>query len=63
MKPNILVRGEEPGQLGSDYTDNVAQHRQKDEAAIQREDESSSSRNPHRPQQAIETSQTNVRIL
>ena len=47
MEPDVLVRRKRPSELWTDDTDDVAQHRDQNEAAIERKDETSTTRNPN----------------
>ena len=63
MEPNVFIGGEEPGELGTDDTDDVAQHGQQNEAAVEGKDETSATGCPHRPFEGVQTSETSVSDL
>lgn len=54
MEPYVLIGGESPCELWSDYTNNVSQHRDEDEATIIGEDEARASRGPDRELEGVE---------
>ena len=49
VEPDIFVRGEEPGKLGPNYTQDIAQHREQDEATVQCQYQSSTTGSPYGP--------------
>lgn len=63
MEPNVLVGGKEPCKLGTDDTNDVAQHRDKDETAIECEYQTGATRNPNREFEAVQTGKPGVRCL
>ena len=63
MEPNVLVGGEEPCKLGTDDTNDIAQHRDKDETAIECEYQTGATRNPNREFEAVQTGKPGVRRL
>lgn len=63
VEPDVLIGGEKPSELGSDYTNNVSQHWEKDEAAIVGEDEPCTPRGPNRELQGIEARKFGVDCL
>lgn len=46
MEPNVLIGREEPAQFRTDEAKNVAQHREKDQATIESENETGATRGP-----------------
>jgi hypothetical protein len=63
VEPDVLVRGEGPRQFGTDDADDIAQHRQEDEAAVKRKDEARTARAPHGPFETVQACQLLVRCL
>lgn len=63
MEPYVLIGGEKPGELGSDYTNDVSQHRDEDEAAVIGEDEACASRCPDGDFQGVEARKSCVGCL
>jgi hypothetical protein len=47
MEPNVLIRREQPGQLGTDDLEDIPEHGEEDKTAIEREDKPSSAGRPH----------------
>ena len=63
MEPNVLVGGEEPGNLGTDDADDVAQHGEEDKATIEGKNETSAARRPDRKTESVEASKLRVGCL
>ena len=63
VEPDVLVGREQPCKAWSDHADDIAQHGNEDEASIKREHKTGTTRCPHRPLQAVESSQLFVRSL
>jgi hypothetical protein len=63
VEPDVLVGGEGPGQLGTDDTDNVSQHREQDKASIVRKDQTGTSRGPDREPKSVKACQSRVGCL
>jgi hypothetical protein len=63
MEPYVLVGGEKPCELWSDYTNDISQHRKEDEATIIGEDEACASRNPDRELEGVEARKLSVGLL
>lgn len=57
MEPDVLIGGEQPGELGPDDADNVAQHGNEDHPPVESEYKSRSARAPHRELKTVEGSQ------
>ena len=55
MEPLALIK-RKPSHLRSQPSQNISAHRQKDERGIKGEDQTSTSRQPYRESQGIETS-------
>ena len=53
MKPDVLVGGKEPGKLGSNDTDDVAQHRDEDHCTVKGQDKSGTARGPDGEPEAV----------
>lgn len=56
MEPNVLVGGKEPCEPGTNDADDIAQHGDKDETAIECEYKTGSTRYPNRELEAVQTS-------
>jgi hypothetical protein len=63
MEPDIFVGGEEPGQLGTDDFDDVAEHGHENHKAVICQDETSATGAPDGKGKSVETSQTGVGLL
>lgn len=63
VEPDVLVGGEEPGNAGADNTDNVAQHRDENQATIECEDQTSTPRRPYRPSERVQSRELSVGCL
>jgi hypothetical protein len=63
MKPDVLVGGHEPRELGADNADHVTQHGQKNEPAIEGEHESSAAGCPDGELERVERGELLVRGL
>lgn len=63
VEPDVLIGGEKPSELWSDYANNVSQHREEDEAAIVSEDEPRASRGPNGELQGVEARKCGVDCL
>jgi hypothetical protein len=56
VEPDVLVRREQPGELGPDHADDVTEHGHEDHAAIESEHKTRSTGGPHGPGEAVQTS-------
>lgn len=56
MEPDILVGREKPSQFWTDNPNDIAQHRDKDRAAIEGQNKACAARSPDGETQSIETS-------
>ena len=63
VEPNVFIRGEQPCKLGADDAEDVAQHWDKDEAAIKGKSEAGAARNPDGETQGVECSQAGISCL
>lgn len=63
MEPDVLVGREQPRQLGTDDTDDVAKHWNKDHGAVESQNQTGTSRYPHRVEQGIEASKPDISCL
>ena len=63
VEPDVLVGGEEPGNAGADNTDNVAQHRDENQATIECKDQTSAPRRPYRPSERVQSRELSVGCL
>ncbi len=53
MEPDILVSREQPSQSWTDNTNNVAQHRDENQAAVEGEDQTCPPRGPNGPSELV----------
>lgn len=63
MEPDILVSREQPSQTRTDNTDNVAQHRDENQTAVEGEDQTCSSRDPNGPFELVQGGKLCMRLL
>jgi len=63
VEPDVLIGGEKPGELWSDYANDVSQHWNEDEATIVGKDESCASRGPNGDLQGVEARKCRVGCL
>lgn len=63
MEPDVLIGWEEPSQLRSDDTDDIAQHRDENQAPVESEGETGTTRRPHRESETIESVESNIGVL
>ena len=63
MEPDVFIRREEPGELGTNDTDHVAKHRDQDKTTIESENETGTTGDPDRESQGVETGELCVRVL
>jgi hypothetical protein len=63
VEPDVLIGGEEPGEPWSEYANEVPQHWEEDEAAIESEDEPRTSRGPNGILQGVEARKYGVDFL
>lgn len=63
VEPDVLVRGEQPGELGPDDTDDVTQHGEQNTSREEGEGQASTAGHPDGPSQGIERGQLLVRFL
>lgn len=63
MEPDVLVRGEQPSELGTDDADDVAEHGEEDKATIVSENETSAARSPDGKLETVQGSQLLVSEL
>lgn len=59
MEPNVFIGGEQPGELGTNDTDDIAQHRKENKTSGISENETGTTRRPDREREAIQ----NVELL
>lgn len=60
VEPDIFVRREEPGELGSNDAQNVAQHREQDESTVQCQYQSSPTGDPNGPLESVEPGKLDI---
>ena len=63
VEPNVFIHGEQPCKPGADDSNDVAQHWDKDKAAINGKNETSAPRNPDGESQGVECSQAQISYL
>ena len=63
VEPNVFIDREQPCKLGADDSNDVAQHWDKDKAAIKGKNETSTTRNPDGESQGVECSQARISYL
>jgi hypothetical protein len=63
MEPDVLVGGEQPSQLGAHDADDVAEHWEEDEGAVEGQDEARTTGDPDRKLERVEAAQTRVCFL
>ena len=63
VEPDIFIGGKQPSKLGSDNTDNIAQHGDEDQTTIESKYKTSATRCPNGKFQGVETSQLDVGCL
>jgi hypothetical protein len=63
VEPDIFIGGKQPSKLGSDNTDNIAQHGDEDKTTVEGKHQTSATRCPNRVFQSVETSQLEVGCL
>ena len=63
VEPDVLVGRESPGETGADDTDDVPQHGDEDQATIECENKTCTSRRPHGPRQCVQSKELLVRFL
>ena len=63
VEPDVFICGEQPCKLGADESNDVAQHRDKDKAAINCKNETSATRSPDGESQGVERSQAQISCL
>lgn len=60
MEPNVLVCREEPSHVRANDPDNVPEHGDEDEEAIETQDETSTPRSPHGEFERVETCKSGI---
>ena len=63
VEPDVLIGREQPCELGADDADDVPQHRDEDEATIERQDEAGTSGYPDRPSERVQRGKFRVGCL
>ena len=63
VEPDVLIGREEPAQFRADEANNVAQHRNEDQASVESENKTGATRSPDGPLEAVETSEPSIGIL
>jgi hypothetical protein len=63
MEPDIFIGGEQPAELGTNDTDDVAKHWKEDEASVIGENKTSSTRGPDGELETIKSAEFFVRFL
>lgn len=63
VEPDVFVRGEKPGQFWANDSNDIAKHRDQNQATVEREDETSTARSPYGPFETVERSQLGVYSL
>ena len=63
VEPNVLIGREEPAEFRADEANNVAQHRDEDQASIESENETGTTRRPDRPFEGVEASKPSIGVL
>lgn len=63
MEPNVFIGREQPGELGTDDTDDIAKHRKENETSGIGENEPGPTRRPDREFEAIQNVEFLVRCL
>jgi hypothetical protein len=60
MEPDILVGREEPVQFRTNEANDVAQHRNEDQASVESENKTGATRSPDRPLEGVETGKPGI---
>ena len=63
MEPDVLVGGEQPGQTGTNDTNDVTKHRYEDQTTVEGEDQTRPSGRPNGPFEAVQSSEFRIRFL
>ena len=63
VEPNVFICGEQPCKRGADESKDVAQHRDKDKAAINCKNETSATSNPDGESQGVDRIHAQIRRL
>jgi len=63
VEPYVLIGGESPGELWSNHTNDVSQHREEDETTVIGEDEACTPRRPNGDLQGVEARKLGVGCL
>jgi hypothetical protein len=63
MEPNVFIGGEQPGELGTDDTDDIAKHRKENKTTGIGQSETGPTRRPDREREAIQSVEFLVRFL
>lgn len=63
MEPDVLVGREEPGELGPDDTNDVAQHRDEDHGTVKSQDKTGTARGPDGESERVKASQSGIGLL
>ena len=63
VEPNVFIHGEQPCKLGAKDSNDIAQHWDKDKAAVKGKSETSATRNPDGESQGVECIQAHIIYL
>lgn len=63
MEPDIFIGREKPGELGSDHSNDIAEHGQENEPSVVRQDKTSTTGAPHGETKAVKGRQFRIRSL
>lgn len=63
VEPDVLIGREEPTQFRTDEANNVAQHRDENQASIESKNETGTAGGPDRPLKGVETSKPSIGCL
>ena len=63
VEPDVLIGREGPGELGTDDTNDVSQHREEDKTTIVCKNQASTSRGPNGEPEGVQASQSQIRSL
>jgi hypothetical protein len=63
MEPDVFIGGEQPSELGTDDTDDVAKHWEENETSVVGENKTGPTRGPDRELETIQSLEFLVRFL
>ena len=63
VEPDVLIGREEPAEFRADEANNVAQHGDEDQASIESENKTGTTRRPDRPLEGVETGKPSIGVL